>query len=142
MKTILAFDYGKKRIGVAIGQTITRTANCYPILPADKTGMPDWQQVKQLLKNWNITDILVGVPLNMDGTEQPMTQAAKLFCEELRKRFQLPVHEIDERLTTKSVRESLFQEGGYKALQKAPIDSLSAQLILEQWMNGIPDDDE
>ena len=137
MKTILAFDYGKKRIGVAIGQTITRTASTHPVLAAGKDGMPDWQLVKQLLANWNISDIIVGVPLNMDGTEQPMTQAARLFCLQLRERFHVPVHEIDERLSTKSVRDDLFQEGGFRAIKKARIDSMSAQLLLEQWMNGV-----
>lgn len=142
MKIILAFDYGKKRIGVAVGQTITRTASTYPVLPAGKDGMPDWQAVKQLLANWNISDIIVGVPLNMDGSEQPMTEAARLFCAQLRERFHLPVHEIDERLSTKSVREDLFQSGGFRAIKNARIDSMSAQLLLEQWMNGMDRDVE
>ena len=140
MSAILAFDFGTKRIGVAVGQTITRSASPLAQLAA-KDGEPNWQQVSDLLKQWRPRVIVVGVPLNMDGTEQNTTEFARHFCQQLRERFGLTVHEVDERLTTQAVREQVFAEGGYQALQKADIDSLSAKLILEQWLREQPYDD-
>ncbi|EKD73440.1 MAG: hypothetical protein ACD_45C00316G0004 [uncultured bacterium] len=70
----------------------------------------------------------------MDGTEQPITQIARQFAQQLHERYQLPIHEMDERLSTKDARERVFTEGGYKALQDRQIDSVAAQLILQNWL--------
>lgn len=131
-KIVLAFDFGTKRIGVAVGQTITQTARPLDTIQA-KEGEPNWSAVEKVVKKWLPDALVVGIPLNMDGTEQPITHVAREFAEALREHFEIPVHEIDERLTTKDAREQLFARGGYKALQGGQVDQVAAQLILQNW---------
>jgi len=131
-RILLAFDYGTKRIGVAIGQTITKTARPLETI-AVKEGTPNWAAVAKLVKKWMPEALVVGIPLNMDGSEQPISKHARTFAHALGERFQLPVYEMDERLTTKAAREQLFTEGGYKALQGGQVDQVAAQLILQNW---------
>ncbi len=128
----MSFDFGKKRIGVAIGQTVTQTARPLTTINA-KDGEPEWQAITVLVKKWMPNAIVVGIPLNMDGTEQPLTDCARTFANQLKELYNLPVYEMDERLTTKDARERLFAEGGYKALQSGQIDQVAAQLILQNW---------
>lgn len=132
---LLGFDFGLKRIGVAVGQTVTETARPLTTLKAIQ-GEPSWDSLNKLLKTWQPDALVIGIPLNMDGTEQPITHAARRFAEQLKVRFQLPVYEMDERLSTKDARERLFAEGGYKALQNGQIDSVAAQLILQNWLTS------
>ncbi|QLH42144.1 MAG: Holliday junction resolvase RuvX [Coxiellaceae bacterium] len=132
-QTVLGFDFGMKRIGVAVGQTVTATASPLMTLQAIN-GEPRWEEVSKLVQEWRPDAFVVGIPLNMDGTEQHLTAAARQFAHTLAKRFTLPAHEMDERLSTKEVRSRLFAAGGYRALQKAAIDSFAAQLIVENWL--------
>ena len=113
---LLGFDFGMKRIGIAIGQAITQTARPLDTIQA-KAGIPDWDALTKIMNQWLPEALIVGIPLNMDGTDQPMSQHAREFVKSLRKRYQLLVYETDERLTTKEAREKLFSQGGYKALQ-------------------------
>jgi len=129
---ILAFDYGEKRIGVAVGQAITGTANPIDALAA-KSGEPDWTLVQKLLDEWRPSFVVVGSPLNMDGTEQLLTKRAQKFANRLHGRFGLDVRMIDERLSSVAAREELFEQQGYRGLQKHSIDSLAACHILETW---------
>ena len=76
--TILGFDFGLKRIGVAVGQTVTQSARPLTILNA-KQGVPDWLEIKKLILEWGVNALIVGLPLNMDGTEQPITARAREF---------------------------------------------------------------
>ncbi len=132
---LLGFDFGLKRIGVAVGQTVTATARPLVTLKAIQ-GKPQWDALDKLVKTWQPDALVVGIPLNMDGTDQPITLSAQRFTEQLRTRFQLPVYEMDDRLSTKDARERLFAEGGYKALQNGQIDSVAAQLILQNWLTS------
>lgn len=138
LKILIAFDFGTKRIGVAIGQTITQTARPLDTIHA-KMGIPNWQALEKLIHKWLPDALVVGIPLNMDGTDQPISQRARQFAESLRERFQMPVYEMDERLTTKDARERLFIQGGYKALQDGQVDRVAAQLILQNWFAENPD---
>ncbi len=131
--TLLGFDFGMKRIGVAIGQTVTQTARPLGIIKAD-AGIPQWASLDKLIKNWQPDALVVGIPLNMDGTEQPITLNAREFATRLQLRFKLPVFEMDERLTSVEAKARLFESGGYKALKNTPIDSVAAQLILQNWL--------
>lgn len=133
LNTLLGFDFGTKYIGIAVGQTITKSSRALTTVKA-KEGVPAWDQVDVLIKNWRPDALIVGIPLNMDGTEQRLTQLARQFADLLRERYQLPVYEMDERLTTVEAKEQLFSQGGYKALQKDRIDSQAAQLILQSWL--------
>lgn len=131
-RSVLSFDFGTKSIGVAIGQELTGTATLLAAIKAND-GIPDWSKIEKLIQDWQPQLILVGLPLNMDGTEQPFTARARKFAKRLEERFSLPVTLQDERLTTTDARSRIFAEGGYRKLTKERIDSLSAQIIFESW---------
>ncbi len=132
---LLGFDFGLKRIGVAVGQTITKTARPLTVLKANQ-GEPQWDVLKKLISTWQPDALVIGIPFNMDGTEQPLSQLARRFAQQLHERYELPIYEMDERLSTKDARERIFAEGGYKALQNGQIDSVAAQLILQNWLTS------
>lgn len=131
-RTVLAFDFGTKSIGVAVGQEITATASPLPALKA-KDGIPDWKVVEQLYAQWEPDVVVVGLPLNMDGTEQEVTQRAKKFANRLHGRFKRPVETWDERLSTADAKAMLFELGGYRKLTKEKVDSVSACVIFTSW---------
>jgi len=135
-RTVLGFDFGTKSIGVAVGQEITGTANGLAALKA-RDGIPDWQQVSDLVSQWQPDLLVVGLPLNMDGTNQQVTFAAKKFANRLHNLTRLPVETQDERLTTTDARARLFEQGGYRNLQKGKVDSMSAKLILESYFENM-----
>jgi len=134
-QTVLAFDYGTKSIGVAVGQSLTGTASPLKALKAND-GIPNWQQIEALLNEWQPDYLVVGLPLNMDGTEQPLTARVHKFVNRLHGRFGVQVKTQDERLTTVESRAQLFAEGGYRKLSKDAVDSQSAKLILESWFEN------
>jgi RNAse H domain protein, YqgF family len=130
--TVLAFDFGTKSIGCAVGQSITGTAQSLTAFKA-QDGIPDWDAIGNVIKEWQPARLVVGLPLNMDGTEQELTLRAKKFANRLNGRFNLPVELQDERLTTTEARSEIFSRGGYRALNKSKVDGISACLILESW---------
>ena len=132
--TLLAFDFGTKSIGVAIGQRITGTARPLTAIKA-QNGTPDWNLIERLLKEWQPEVVIVGLPLNMDGTEQELTARARKFANRLHGRFGVRVEMQDERLSTVEARADLFERGGFRALQKGQVDSQSAVIILEDWFD-------
>ncbi|MCU1790381.1 MULTISPECIES: Holliday junction resolvase RuvX [Pectobacterium] len=134
-RTILAFDFGTKSIGVAIGQEITGTARALTSFKAQE-GIPDWQKVEKLLSEWQPDLVVVGLPLNMDGTEQPLTARARKFANRLHGRFGIAIELHDERLSTVEARADLFERGGFKALDKGSVDAASAVIILESWFEA------
>lgn len=130
---ILGFDFGLKRIGVAIGQSITQSANPLVVLAA-KNGVPNWVEIKKLIEEWGVDTLIVGLPLNMNGTEQPITERARLFGQQLEAQFHLPVYFVDERLTTVAARDSMHNTlKGAARFDRA--DSMSAKLIIESYFN-------
>lgn len=137
MSCILAFDYGLKSIGVAVGQQLTGTASTLKALKA-VDGTPDWNQIEALLKEWQPTLVVVGLPLNMDGSEQPFTARVHKFINRLHGRFGVKVVAQDERLTTVESRAELFSQGGFKKLSKDAVDCWSAKLILESFFDNHP----
>lgn len=151
-ETVLAFDFGTRSIGVSAGvsaevsngvstdtgedNTSLHTANELPALRA-KDGIPDWQQITALINEWQPTTLLVGLPLNMDGSEQEMTRRARKFAQRLHGRFRLKVELVDERLTTREAKELAFSRGHRGNFADKPIDSIAARLLLEAWWNGL-----
>ena len=136
-KPILAFDYGERKIGVAVGQSVTQTAR--PLAPLKaKSGQPQWQEIQALLDEWQPEFVVVGSPLNMDDSEQHLTRRAQKFGQRLHGRFGIQVEMMDERLSSVSAREELFEQQGFKGLQKHSVDSLAACHILESWFNDNP----
>lgn len=134
-QTLLSFDFGTKSIGVAIGQQLTGTARPLAALKAND-GVPDWNKIEALLKEWQPDRVVVGLPLNMDGSEQPLTARARKFANRLHGRLGVQVDLHDERLSTVEARAELFERGGFRALSKGSVDSLSAVIILESWFEN------
>lgn len=132
--TALGFDFGLKRIGVAVGQRLTRSAHPIAILKAEN-GIPDWGRIKELIETWEVNVLVVGIPYNMDGSEQPITYAADKFAKRLKLKPGLPVHTVDERLTTIEAKRFWFEKK-YQKNVKLPqqFDGYAAMLILEQWL--------
>lgn len=130
--TLLAFDFGTRSIGVAIGQRITGTARPLAAIKA-QDGTPDWNIIGRLLKEWQPEAVIVGLPLNMDGTEQPLTARARNFANKIHGRFGVAITLHDERLSTVEARAGLFERGGFRALDKGSVDSASAVVILESF---------
>ena len=127
-KTLIAFDFGEKRIGIAIGQTVTRTATPLETVPARGTS-PDWNAIDRLIDTWKPDALVVGLPLNMDGTDQWITVRARRFANRLHARSGLPVHLADERLSTREAWTRLIESGS----RRDGPDPVAAQIILEGW---------
>ncbi|MDY6321449.1 MAG: Holliday junction resolvase RuvX [Succinivibrio sp.] len=134
MSAVLAFDFGTAHIGVASGSPALGTVTPQGALRA-RDGIPDAAQLKALMEEWRPQLCVVGLPLNMDGSEQEMTRRARKFGNRLAANFKVKVVFADERLTSKSAKAEIFEQGGFKALKKGKerIDSASAALILEQY---------
>lgn len=131
--SVLGFDYGLKRIGVATGQRITATAA--PLTPlAARDGVPDWTLVEAVLKEWQPHALLVGLPLNMDDSESEISRLARKFARRLEGRFALPVFMVDERLTSRSARELLADIGERRKGKLPSLDSTAAVLMVEGWL--------
>jgi putative Holliday junction resolvase len=133
LRLLLGFDYGSKQIGVAVGQVITGQARELCILKA-QNGVPDWQKVEALLREWQPDALVVGLPLNMDGTPSEMSERAEKFARRLNGRFNLPVHTHDERLTTYEAKGQRLQQGQNSGYRERPVDALAAALLLEGWL--------
>ena len=133
LRLLLGFDYGSKHIGVAVGQAITGQARELCILKA-QNGVPDWQKVDGLIREWQPDALVVGLPLNMDGTPSEMSERAAKFARRLNGRFNLPVHTHDERLTTYEAKGQRLQQGQNGGYRERPVDALAAALLLEGWL--------
>ena len=131
MAVLLGFDYGTHKIGVAVGQPLTRTAT-----PLETLGLvnkkPDWQRIARLLEEWQPEALVVGHPFEMTDREANNAAGAKRFARQLNGRFRLPVHLADERLTS---REAWSQLGNTAAADPTRVDAYAAKLILETWLN-------
>jgi putative Holliday junction resolvase len=129
--TYLGFDYGTKRIGVAVGQTLTGTATALQQVEVEN-GLPRKPVIQDLIQDWQPHALVVGLPLNMDESISKSANRAKRFAKWLENTFDLPVHLIDERLSTREARERLAQPG--KKTTKTQLNSMAAQVILETWL--------
>ncbi|WP_455235309.1 Holliday junction resolvase RuvX [Thiogranum longum] len=131
VRTVLGFDYGLKRIGVAIGQGLTRTATALTTVRA-RDGKPDWPAIGRLIEEWNPDALVVGIPYHMDGKQQDMTHAAQRFRRQLEGRFHLPVYEAEERLSSYIAEHDRAVSGR----RSGGIDAVAAQIILQDWLQG------
>ena len=129
-QTLLGFDYGEKRTGVAVGQSLTSTATGLTTLHSKQQKM-DWSAIEALIEEWQPDALVVGIPVHMDGTEQAMTLSARKFSRQLHGRFQLPVFEAEERLSSVEAEEHLGS-----TQDKEAIDKEAARIILQSWLNS------
>ena len=134
LTTVLGFDFGTRNIGVASGQVITRTATALPPLRA-RDGIPDWQHIEALIDEWRPDAVVVGIPLNMDGSESDMSRRARKFGNRIHGRWGLPFYPADERLTSFEAKEWAGRLGHKGHYGSNPVDAMAAQIILEAWLN-------
>ena len=132
---ILGIDFGQKRIGFSVGQTLTRIAS--PLCTVQNDGA-FWQQLNHQIKEWNVSQIVLGLPLDMAGEEQDITRQVKKFGKKIHRETQLPVHLVDERLTSFAAERQFKdsrQANMSKAKDKSQIDAMAAQIILQSWFD-------
>jgi len=132
---VLAFDFGLRQIGVAVGSTLLRSARPLTVIRA-KDGVPDWQEMSQLIAEWQPDLLVVGDPLNMDDSVGELCQRARKFARRLHGRWGLPVEMADERLSSFEAKQ-ISRERGHRGDYKAePIDSQAAALVLQTWLEA------
>ena len=132
-RTILAFDFGLRQIGVAVGNCLMGTTQPLSILKA-RDGQPDWDAVAALLVEWAPALLVVGDPLNMDDSVGELAERARKFARRLEGRFGLPVEMVDERLSSFEAKQALRERGHGGDYKAAPADSVAAELILRTWL--------
>ncbi len=131
--TVLAFDYGLKQIGVAVGNTLLGTTRSLVVLRA-RDGVPDWSALAALVAEWQPDLLVVGDPLNMDGSVSELATRARKFGRRLHGRLGLPVTMTDERLSSYTAKQEQREQGHRGDYKAAPIDSYAAELILQTWL--------
>lgn len=134
---ILCFDFGTGQIGVAVGQTVAATTRGLGVLKA-LDGKPDWQELAELVAEWDPDRLLVGLPLNMDGSESEFCRRCRKFARRLIARTGLKVQMVDERLSTAEAKSARFlrqpnKQGSYR---DKPVDAEAAALILQTWLDS------
>ena len=134
---LLSFDYGIKNIGVAVGEKQIQSAGELKPLKA-RDGVPNWDEVAALLKEWQPSLCLIGNPLNMDGSASELSARARKFANRLNGRFGVSVEMVDERLSTREAKAEAAERNHRGDYGNNPIDSIAARLILESWYNSQP----
>jgi putative holliday junction resolvase len=134
--TIMAFDFGEKRIGVATGETLLKTAHALTTIDAEQNEVK-FKHIGQLISEWRPSLLVVGLPMHLDGEAHLMTKLAKKFAQRLEGRFNLPVIMVDERLSSAEAAQSLNEAGIKGMKQKAMIDAVAAQSILQSYFDGL-----
>ena len=137
-QTVLGFDYGRRKIGIAVGQTSTGFAEGITTIPADSPAGP-WHKIRKLIEDWQPDALVVGLPLALDGTEPKFAGASREFGRQLRRRFELPVDFVDETLTTDFadaiIRDTTTSGKRITKRRKSVRDQLAAELILKTYLH-------
>lgn len=131
MRTLLGFDFGLQRIGIAVGQEITRTATALRTVAAID-GKPDWETITGLVEAWQPAALVVGLPRHADDSAAEITRAVQRFMRQLEGRYHLPVYSMDERLSSRAAGDL----GGHQKQELADkgIDAVAARIILQDWL--------
>lgn len=135
-QTVLGFDFGCKRIGVAVGQNLTYTATALTQI-AVIAGEADWQQIETLIKKWCPDLLVVGLPLNLDGSRGPMVVLVEKFIKQLEQRYRLAVKPVNEILSTRAAKARLTELHGNTRWSKQDLNSMAAQIIVETYLNSV-----
>lgn len=133
----LGFDYGARRIGVAVGDGITRQARPLPTIANGRE--PDWTAIGKALKDWRPVGVIVGLPVDLDGNDQTITTAARGFAYALRVRYGVPTYLCDERMSSRAaddeIRNARADGRMGRRVRKGDRDGVAARIILEQFLN-------
>ncbi len=132
--TVLAFDFGIRRIGVAVGESALGLAHPLSEISGEETE-PRFAAIAKIIEEWQPQHLVVGLPLTADGAEHDLTRRAQRFARQLEGRFGLPVSLVDERYTSVEAESGLRDTGARKALREKRIDAAAAQLILQQFFH-------
>jgi putative Holliday junction resolvase len=130
LQTLLGFDFGTQHIGVAVGQSITGTATALCTVNV-RNKRPDWDRISELIDDWHPDALVVGLPLHADGSDSGTTTVVRKFAQQLGERSRLPVHIMDERLSSHAAKQLQHQD---KTGRKADIDAIAAMIILQNWL--------
>ena len=135
-RTVLGFDFGTKRIGIAVGQEITRTAKGITTLKTHQRE-PDWEKIDHLIREWQPQLLVVGMPHNMDDRPHPLEKTVENFGNHLKQRYNLPLEWMDERLSSVEAEQRLAEQRQSKHIKSGnvEIDTLAAEIILQSWFN-------
>jgi putative Holliday junction resolvase len=135
--TVLGFDFGRKRIGIAVGQTLTASARPLETVRVRDDG-PDWDAIGHIVDSWRPERLIVGLPTQLDDSEHPLAAAVHGFAAALRQRYALPVELVDERLSSHEAAQIAVAAGGrtapHRQSAKETLDRIAAQVILETWL--------
>lgn len=134
--TVLGFDFGEKRIGIAVGETMLKLAHPLTTIQAEENAVK-FAQIATLIQEWRPSLLVVGLPTYLDGEAHELTYLAKKFAQRLEGRFNLPVVMVDERLSSAEAAQSLRESGVYGIQQKAMIDQVAAQTILQSYFDHL-----
>ena len=136
-QTLLAFDVGARRIGVAVGNTVSASAREVGVLDVFETG-PDWPALDRWMKEWRPQRLVVGDPATLDGGDQPIRRIARSFAKQLQRRYQLPVEQVDERASSIEAAQRFAAgraSGSRRRHEASRLDALAAAVILERWLS-------
>ena len=134
--TVLCFDFGEQRIGVAVGEHLLRNANPLATIESESNEIR-FKTIRRMIEEWQPKLLVVGLPLNLDGKETSVTQLCKKFAKRLNGRFNLPVVLIDERYSSVEASDILNQSGIKGRAQKKMLDQVAAQTILQSYFDGL-----
>ena len=132
VETVLAFDFGLKQIGVAFGQTITNQSTGIKIIKA-KNGVPNWNEIKTIVEEWNPNTLVVGLPINMDDSESEMSSLTRAFAKDLKDRIHKSVKLMDERLSSREAKNKVKEV--VKNFDTNKADHIAAAFILQSYLN-------
>lgn len=133
-ETVIAIDYGLRNMGVAVGNTVSRTAQPLSIISA-RDGVPDWGALTKLIEEWQPDRIIVGHPLNMDGSESDISHRVMKFARQIEGRCEIGVTLVDERLSSREAKAAALSAGHHGDFATSPIDDQAAAIILTTWLN-------
>ncbi|MCB1700323.1 MAG: Holliday junction resolvase RuvX [Pseudomonadales bacterium] len=136
MRTVVAFDFGLRQIGVAVGNCLLLSSQPLAIIRA-KDGIPDWSAIEQLIQEWRPDLLIVGDPINMDGSDSPLSERARKFGRRLHGRLGLRVEMVDERLSSFEAKQLSRERGHRGDYKRQPIDSQAAELVLQTWLGSL-----
>ncbi len=139
-RRVMGFDYGRRKIGVAVGQTLTGTAQALATVPA-RQGQPDWAGLQRLIDEWQPELLVVGAPLGPEGEATPISREAAAFARRLASQSGLSVEQWDERFSTQAARQ-WYKQGRQQGLtrrsQARSLDGMAARWMLEDWLRHQP----
>ncbi len=140
-ETYLGFDYGTKRIGIAVGNTVSISATAQDTIRVIND-QPDWNHISCLVAEWQPQAIIVGWPIQMDNSDNPVTPRARRFGNQLHGRYNIPVHHVDERLSTYMALSEIREAGYNSQRSRTLVDSYAAREILQTFLNGLVGNDK